>query len=140
MVRVVRFAALTLFTAATLGLAVTAAQTPPAATYDAVFDVQGQQYVGTTTFMIDKAGKVSGTMKLVDPATVNAKLGGDVAKGVWTFKYAFTMDNQGTPCEGTLSGTAKVNDAQTEAAGDVTITGSCSPDPLAGTFKFTRKK
>jgi hypothetical protein len=138
MVRAIRFAALTLATSTALGLAATSAQTP-APTYDAVFEVQGQQYVGTTTFMVDKAGKVSGAMTLVNPATVNAKLGGELAKGIWKFSYAFTMDNQGTPCEGTLSGTAKVNDTHTEAAGDVTISGSCSPEPLAGTFKFTKK-
>jgi hypothetical protein len=113
---------------------------PAASAYDVVFDVQGNQYVGTTTFMVDKAGKVSGTMKLTEPATVNAKLAGEVANGVWKFSYPFTMDNQGQPCEGTLTGTAKVTAGNAEAAGDVNITGTCSPDALVGTFKFTKKK
>lgn len=111
-----------------------------AAAFDVIFDVQGSQYVGTTTFVVDKAGKVTGTMKLTDPALVNAKLSGEIANGVWKFSYPFTMDNQGQACEGTLAGTAKVTAGNTEAAGDVNISGSCSPDALVGTFKFTKKK
>lgn len=118
----------------------TMAPAPAAPTYDVVFDVQGSQYVGNTTFAVDKAGKVSGTMKLTDPALVNAKLNGDVADGVWKFAYPFTMDNQGQACEGTVSGTAKVTADRTEAVGDVNISGTCSPDALIGTFKFTKKK
>jgi len=81
---------------------------PAAPTYDVVFEVQGQQYVGATTFAVDKAGKVTGTMKLTDPALVNAKLNGEVANGVWKFAYPFTMDNQGQACEGTVAGTAGI--------------------------------
>jgi hypothetical protein len=121
----------------TLSAKQAAAPAAPAPTHDAVFEVQGQQYVGTTSFVVDKAGKVTGTMKLTDPALVNAKLNGEIAAGVWKFNYAFTMDNQGQPCEGTVSGTAKVADGSAE--GEVSITG-CSPEPLAGVFKFTKKK
>jgi len=117
-----------------------AAPAPAAPTYDVVFDVQGSQYVGTTSFVVDKAGKVTGTMKLTDPALVNAKLNGEVANGVWKFAYPFTMDNQGQACEGTVAGTAKLTADQGEAVGDVNITGSCGPDALVGTFKFTKKK
>jgi hypothetical protein len=117
-----------------------AAPAPAAPTYDVVFEVQGQQYVGSTTFAVDKAGKVSGTMKLTDPALVNAKLNGEVANGVWKFAYPFTMDNQGQACEGTVAGTAKIGADNSEAAGDVNITGNCGPDALVGTFKFTKKK
>lgn len=116
------------------------APAPAAPTYDVVFDVQGQQYYGGTTFVVDKAGKVSGTMKLTSPATVDAKLNGEVANGVWKFAYAFTMDNQGQACGGTLTGTAKVTANMNEAAGEVNISGTCSPDALAGTFRFTKKK
>jgi hypothetical protein len=123
---------------------VSARQAPPtpaaAPTYDVVFDVQGSQYVGSTTFAVDKAGKVSGTMKLTDPALVNAKLNGEVANGVWKFSYPFTMDNQGQACEGTVAGTAKVTAGNTEAAGDVNISGTCAADAMVGTFKFTKKK
>lgn len=113
---------------------------PPSPTYDVLFDVQGNQYAGTTTFTVDKTGKVTGTMKLTDPAIVNAKLNGEVANGVWKFAYAFTMDNQGQPCEGTVSGTAKLTADHAEAVGDVNISGTCSTDALVGTFKFTKKK
>ena len=113
---------------------------PASPAYDVVFDVQGSSYVGSTTFVVDKAGQVSGTMKLVDPALVNATLNGEVANGVWKFAYEFTMDNQGQACGGTVSGTAKVTADRSEAVGDVNIAGTCSPDALVGTFRFTKKK
>ncbi len=118
------------------------AAAPPAAApaYDVIFDVQGSQYVGTTSFAVDKAGKVSGTMKLTDPATVNAKLNGDVTDGVWKFAYAFTMDNQGQACEGTVSGSAKVTADRSEAVGEVNISGTCAAEAMVGAFKFTKKK
>jgi hypothetical protein len=124
----------------TLSAQQAAAPAAPAPTHDVVFDVQGQQYVGATTFAVDKAGKVTGTMKLTDPALVNGKLNGDVTDGVWKFAYPFTMDNQGQACEGTVAGTAKVTADRAEATGEVSITGSCSPEPLVGVFKFTKKK
>jgi hypothetical protein len=132
------------FVAAMFVTTLSARQAAPAApagpTYDVDFEVQGSQYVGSTTFVVDKAGKVTGTMKLTDPALVNAKLNGEVAAGVWKFAYPFTMDNQGQACEGTVSGTAKVTADHGEAVGDVNISGSCSADALVGTFKFTKKK
>jgi hypothetical protein len=133
---------LSLLSLAGLMAAPLSAQTkaPAAPTYDVVFDVQGQQYYGGTTFVVDKAGKVSGTMKLTSPATVDAKLNGEVASGVWKFAYEFTMDNQGQACGGTVSGTAKVTANMSEAAGDVNISGTCSPDALVGTFRFTKKQ
>jgi hypothetical protein len=124
----------------TLSAQQAAAPAAPAPTHDVVFDVQGQQYVGATTFAVDKAGKVTGTMKLTDPALVNGKLNGEITGGVWKFAYPFTMDNQGQACEGTVAGTAKVTADHTEASGEVNISGSCSPEPLVGVFKFTKKK
>jgi hypothetical protein len=116
-----------------------AAQTKPAPTHDAVFEVGGATYSGATTFTIDKAGKVTGTMKLDTPALVDARLNGEVKDGVWTFNYPFTMDNQGQPCSGTVSGTAQVKADGAEATGAVTIGGDCSPDALTGTFAFKKK-
>jgi hypothetical protein len=133
-------AALVAATCATTLLAQSAPPAPAAPAYDVIFEVQGSQYVGTTSFLVDKAGKVTGTMKLTDPALVNAKLNGEVANGVWKFAYPFTMDNQGQACEGTVSGTAKLTADQGEAVGDVNISGSCSADAMVGTFKFTKKK
>lgn len=119
---------------------VTSAQTAPAAPqYDVVFDVNGNQYTGATTFNVDAAGKVTGTMKLSQPATVDAKLNGEIKAGTWTFNYPFTMDNQGQPCSGTLSGTAKVTADKAEATGSVSIGGNCTTDPLSGTFSFKKR-
>lgn len=113
-----------------------AAAAPP---FDATFDVNGSTYSGGTSFVVDKAGKVSGTMKLDSPALVNAKLNGEVKDGVWTFNYPFTMDNQGQACSGTVSGTAKVKADGSEAAGSVTIGGDCGPEALTGTFLFKKR-
>lgn len=115
------------------------AQAAPAATHDATFDVGGSVYAGVTTFSIDKAGKVSGEMKLSSPAIVNAKLNGEVKDGMWKFNYNFTMDNQGQACSGIVAGTAKVTADASEATGEVSITGDCSPDPLTGSFTFKKK-
>lgn len=131
----------TLVSALALSVASAAQQPAPAApTYDVVFDVNGAIYAGTTTFVVDKAGKVTGTMKLSEPALVDATLNGDVKDGVWTFNYAFTMDNQGQACGGTVSGSAKVSADQAEAAGTVAIGGDCSPDALNGTFSFKKRQ
>jgi len=135
----------TLFTCATLlacsALAPLAAQQPAAAAppFDASFDVNGATYTGGTSFVVDKAGKVTGTMKLDSPAVVSATLNGEVKDGVWTFNYPFTMDNQGQACSGTVSGTAKVNADRSEAAGSVTIGGDCAPEAMTGTFLFKKR-
>jgi hypothetical protein len=124
-----------------LSIAVSAQQAaaPASPKYDATFDVNGSTYAGSTTFVVDKAGKVTGTMKLETPAVVDAKLNGDLKDGVWTFNYPFTMDNQGEPCSGTVSGTAKVTPDMSEATGTVTIAGACTPDALSGTFAFKKR-
>lgn len=110
---------------------------PPS--HDVTFDVQGQIYAGTTTFAVDKAGKVAGTMTLNTPVLVNATLNGEVKDGLWKFSYPFTMDNQGQACSGTVAGSAKVAAGLKLVEGDVTISGDCSPDPLSGTFRFKQK-
>ncbi len=122
-----------------LSAAISAQQAPATPKYDATFDVNGTAYAGSTTFVVDKTGKVTGTMNLDTPAAVDAKLNGEVKSGVWTFNYPFTMDNQGQPCSGTVSGTAKVTADMSEASGTVNIGGNCSPDPLSGTFSFKKR-
>lgn len=119
--------------------ATVSAQSAPAATHDVTFDVGGSVYTGVTAFSMDKAGKVSGEMKLSSPAIVSARLNGEVKDGVWKFNYNFTMDNQGQACSGIVAGTAKVTADASDAAGDVSITGDCSPDPLTGSFTFKKK-
>lgn len=122
-----------------LAVSATLAAQQPAATHDAVFDVEGATYSGSTTFVVDKAGAVTGTMKLDSPAIVDAKLNGVIKDGVWTFSYPFTMDNQGQACSGTVAGSGKMSANNAETTGTVTISGNCSPDPLTGTFMFKKK-
>lgn len=112
----------------------------PVLTHDASFEVQGAVYTGAARFAVDAKGAVTGVLKLDSPAVVDAKLGGQVKDGVWTFSYPFTMDNQGQACSGTVSGTAKVTGNGAETSGPVTIAGDCSPEPLTGTFKFVARK
>ena len=133
------FGCATLLILSALSAAISAQQAPDSPKYDAVFDVDGNVYAGSTTFVVDKTGKVTGTMKLDSPAVVDATLNGNVKDGVWTFTYPFTMDNQGQPCSGTVSGTAKVTADMSEASGAVNIGGNCSPDPLSGTFSFKKR-
>ncbi len=126
-------------TLAAFAISATLGAQQPAPTHDAAFDVEGTTYVGATTFVIDKAGAVTGTMKLDSPAVVDAKLNGAIKDGVWTFSYPFTMDNQGQACSGTVAGSGKMSANNTETTGTVTISGGCSPDPMSGTFIFKKK-
>jgi len=129
----------TLFAAFTVAPAVAWQTAAAAPTHTAAFDVGGQAYTGVTTFAVDKAGAVTGTMKLDNPAQVDAKLNGTIKDGVWSFNYAFTMNNQGQMCSGTVSGTAKVNADHSDVSGAVSIGGDCGADAQSGTFSFKKR-
>lgn len=109
---------------------------PATPIYDVRVEVD-QTSTGTTTFVVDKAGKVSGTMHIESPNVVEARLAGTVKDGVWTFEYPFTMTAQG--CTGTVSGTAKVSADQKLVTGSMTIGGGCVEQPMTATFTFTQR-
>ena len=114
-----------------------AAQTPPAPpTYDVKVELD-QASTGTTTFVVDSAGKVTGTMHIDSPNVADAKLAGTVKDGVWTFEYGFSMPVQG--CTGTVAGTAKVAADQASVTGSLTVSGGCTQQPQSGTFAFTKR-
>lgn len=113
-----------------------ATQTAPA--YDARFNVGEDVYSGTTTFVVDAKGVVTGTMKLLQPTEVNAMLAGAVKDGTWTFSYGYEIPAQG--CSGTVSGAAKVDAAMKSVTGTVTIGGGCTEEPMQATFSFTRRE
>ena len=122
------------------GMAGMSAQTPAAGpVYDVSFLAgpagQGAAYTGTTTFSVDAQGKVIGTMAIVSPTTVKAKLAGRVDKGEWTVEYPYEMTDQG--CMGILKGTGKIPADKKVISGAVTIGGDCAPEPMNGTFTFT---
>jgi hypothetical protein len=126
-----------------LGVVGVAAQTPKAVpAYDVSFVTgpAGEEatYTGTTTFQVDATGTVSGTMTIVDPATVRAKLAGKMDKGTWTFEYAYDIPDQG--CTGRLTGTAKVPDDRKVITGTAVVSGECSPEPMNATFTFTLRE
>jgi hypothetical protein len=109
-------------------------QAPPPYDVRVEFD---QVSTGTTTFVVDKAGKVSGTMHIDTPNVVDATLAGTIKDGVWTFEYPFSMPDQN--CTGTASGTAKVTADVSSVSGTVSISGGCAPQPMSGAFTFTKR-
>jgi hypothetical protein len=114
-----------------------ARQTAPAAP---VYDVRVEldpPSVGTTTFVVDKTGKVTGRLHVETPNVVDATLAGTVKAGVWTFEYTFAMPVQG--CNGNVSGTAKVSADQNTVAGTMNIGGECVPQPMTAPFTFTKR-
>lgn len=110
-------------------------QTQPA-TYDVKVELD-QVSTGTTTFAVDRSGNVSGNLRIDMPNIVQAKLTGTVKDGTWTFEYPFTMPEQN--CTGTAAGTARVMPNLSSVSGTVTVSGACTPQPLTGTFTFTKK-
>lgn len=123
---------LTLLLALSLGQAA-----PTAPSYDVAFVLPQGTYTGVTTFAVDKKGVVTGTLKITDPAVVDAVLAGTVKDGVWTIDDTYSMPAQG--CTGTLKGTAKVPKDAKVISGAVTIGGACVETPVDATFTFTRK-
>ncbi len=65
--------------------------TPAGPVYDVKFTVPGnegpQVYTGTTTFVVDAKGGVTGKMHITTPTEVTATLAGTVKGGTWTFEY-----------------------------------------------------
>ena len=124
-------------------VAASAFQTAPAPpTYDAKFSVQTadgpQDYTGTTTFVVDAKGVVTGKMALNNPRVVTADIAGAIKDGVWTFEYQYAIPDQG--CTGVVKGTAKVPADRKLISGSVAIGGGCAEQPLTATFSFTRQE
>ena len=110
--------------------------TPAAPVYDVRVDLE-QPSIGTTTFEVDKTGKVTGKLHIESPNVVDATLGGTVKDGKWTFEYPFSMPVQG--CVGTVNGTATVSADQSKVSGLLNIGGACVEQPVTAAFTFTRR-
>ena len=123
-----------------VGMAVISAQAPK---MEPVYDVsflagppgEEAEYTGTSTFIVDAKGVVTGKMTIWSPTAVQATLAGRVDKGTWTFEYPYEMTDQG--CVGTLKGSAKVPADKKVISGTALIGGDCAPEPMTGTFTFT---
>ena len=110
---------------------------------DPVYDVsfttgpagEEQVYTGTSTFVVDAKGMVTGKMAILSPTAVRATLAGQVEKGVWTFQYTYEMPDQG--CTGTLTGSAKVPADRKAITGTAVVGGDCAPEPMNATFSFS---
>ncbi len=105
--------------------------------YDASFVLPQGAYTGVTTFAVDRKGVVTGTLKITDPAPVEATLAGTVKDGTWTIDHTYAMPVQG--CTGTIRGTATVPADAKVISGTVTIGGACVEAPVEATFTFTRQ-
>ena len=101
---------------------------PAAPAYDVSFVLPQGTYTGTTSFAVDRRGVVSGTMKITDPAVVDATLAGTVKDGVWVIDHTYEMPVQG--CAGTIKGSAKVPADAKVITGTVTIGGACVETPV----------
>lgn len=99
---------------------------------------QEATYTGTTTFVVDAKGNVTGTMALTDPVVVRAALAGTVAKDTWTFEYSYEIPEQG--CTGAIKGTARIGADRKKIEGTALIGGGCAPEPFNSTFTLTLKE
>lgn len=126
----------TIFALALTAGTIQAGQAAPS--YDVAFVLEQGTYTGTTTFAVSRTGDVTGTMKLTSPTVVDAELGGTVKGSTWTFKYNYTIPEQG--CTGFVEGTGDVPADRASVKGNVTIGGGCTEAPLTATFTFTKKK
>ncbi len=110
----------------------------PAPVYDATFSVTTengtQAYTGTTTFVVDAKGVVTGKMNLTQPTAVEGTLSGTIKGGTWTFEYPYSIAEQN--CSGTVKGTGTVPADHKAISGTATILGACTSQPLAATFTF----
>jgi len=112
---------------------------PPAPAYDARFVVGPNSvvYSGAATFRVDDKGVVTGAMNLTVPLVVTGTISGPVKDGTWAVQINYAIPDQA--CQGLVSGTAKVPADLKVITGTVQVTGGCTPDPLEGTFTFTKK-
>lgn len=92
-------------------------------------------YTGTTTFVVDAKGAVTGKLALIDPVGVTATLGGTIVQDTWTFEIGYEIPDQ--MCTGTLKGSAKVAAERKTIQGAALIAGECAPEPFNSTFTFT---
>lgn len=95
---------------------------------------QEATYTGTSTFVVDAKGVVTGKMALIDPVGVNAAIAGTIAKDTWTFEFGYEIPDQ--MCSGTLKGTGKVAESRKTIQGTAVIAGACVPEPFNSTFTF----
>ncbi len=125
--------------AALLALTVIVPASAQAPTYNVswIAGPPGQEatYTGTTTFVVDAKGVVTGKLSLINPVGVNAAISGTVAKDVWTFDFGYEIPDQ--MCSGTLKGTGKVAAGRKTIQGTAVIAGACVPEPFNSTFTFT---
>jgi hypothetical protein len=115
---------------------------PAAPVYNAKYTVQTDngpaEYTGTTTFVVDAKGGVTGAMKLTVPIAVESTLNGTIKGGTWTFEHPYSIAEQN--CSGTVKGTATVPADRKAISGTATILGGCVQQPLSATFSFTMQE
>lgn len=113
---------------------------PTVPVYDVKFTVPSDEgpriYTGTTTFVVDAKGGVTGKFQITAPTEVFGTLNGTIKEGTWTFEYPYTIPAQNN-CTGTVKGSVPVTADRKVISGNVVIAGACTEQPLSATFSFT---
>ena len=121
-----------------LALLATAAvswQSPPQGVlYDVRYDA-GRAYEGTARISVASGGAVSGSLAIETPLRMSGDIRGTIAGGRVTFDHPYTIGD----CTGRMQGSGAVSRNGASIEGTVEIGGACVPQPLKGTFRFTRR-
>jgi len=97
----------------------------------------GTVYTGTMELETLPGGEVTGTMSLVDPATINGTVQGMVVGADLTLSVDYEIVEQG--CGGIASGGGVIDEGGDSASGTVDISDACGGGaPLSATFTLTR--
>ena len=110
----------------------------PAPVYDATFSVTTdngtQAYTGTTTFVVDAKGGVTGKMNLTQPTGGRGHPVRDDQGRNLDVRVPYSIAAQN--CTGTVKGTGTVPADRKAISGTATILGGCTSQPLSATFTF----
>lgn len=108
-------------------------QPAPPLAYDVRYEVGGV-YEGTAEVVVGDSGSLTGTILIARPMRITADFAGRIDGGRLTFDHAYVLDG----CTGRMHGSGTLGPGGA-ISGDVEIGGPCVPQPLAGTFVFTRR-
>ena len=108
-------------------------QSPPPLAYDVRYEAGGV-YEGTAEVVIGQGGALTGTIVITRPLRITADLAGRLDGSRLTFDHPYVLDG----CTGRMHGAGTMGSGGA-ISGDVEIGGPCVPQPLVGTFVFTRR-
>lgn len=107
-------------------------QSPPL-TYDVRYEAGGL-YEGTAEVVVGEGGSLTGTIVITRPLRITADFAGRLDGSRLTFDHPYVLDG----CTGRMHGAGTMGPGGA-ISGEVEIGGPCVPQPLPGTFVFTRR-